>query len=526
MIKKMTLVLALILGLFMAQSSLQAATWTAENANAPASTNFRSVWGSDINNIWIVGGGISSPVISKWNGTVWGTQTTSSTVGLYGVWGTSASNVWASGRNGHISRYNGSTWTTYTSGIEAGGTNGPYLIYSIWGTDANNIWAVADNGEFGPILKWNGTSWSTQYTHSSGLRALWGTSSSNIWAVGGNGSIVHYNGVSWSPVTYSVSPAIGATTTLLSVWGSDANNVWVGGGMVIGESLVTLLKWNGTSWSRADTTGLPPVTSVNSVRGIIGTSASNVYLVGDNSAFISHWNGSTWATETTVGSSPLNAIWGTSDGVNLWAAGSVSSLMRGLATASSVAPTVTTPTSASVTESSATLGGDVTADGGASITERGVVYALTATNANPEIGGTGVTKVTGTGTTGVFTVSATSLVANSAYSYKAYAQNTSGTSYSSVGTFTTLADMTAPTVVSVVRSAPSAQAISTSSVTFRVTYSEPVTGVAVGRFVVMPVGGSDIVGTVAGVTPVSTSVYDVAVTVNSGTGEFRLRVQD
>ena len=521
----MTLVLALILGLFMAQTTLQAATWTAENANAPASTSLRGIWGSDANNVWIAGGD-GSALILKWNGSVWGSQTTPATARLYTVWGTSSTNVWVGGRNGHISRYNGSTWTTFTSGIEAGGTNGPYNINSIWGADANNIWAVADNGEFGPILKWNGTSWSTQYTHTSGLRALWGTSSSNIWAVGTNRSIVHYDGVSWSPVTYSVSPALNATTTLVSIWGSDANNIWVGGGVDIGQTLVTLLKWNGTSWSRADTTGLPVVTSFGTVRSITGTTANNVYAVGDQGAFMSRWDGSTWAAETTVGSSLLFAIWGTSDGVNLWASGSASSLMRGLATASSVAPTVTTPTSASVTESSATLGGDVTADGGASITERGVVYAMTATNANPEIGGTGVTKVTGTGTTGVFTVSATSLTANSAYSYKAYAQNTSGTSYSSVGTFSTLADMTAPTVVSVTRSAPSAQAISTSSVTFRVTYSEPVTGVAVGRFVVMPVDGSDIVGTVAGVTPVSTSVYDVAVSVTSGTGEFRLRVQD
>jgi hypothetical protein len=35
-------------------------------------------------------------------------------------------------------------------------------------------------------------------------------------------------------------------------------------------------------------------------------------------------------------------------------------------------PTVTTPTSASVTQTSATLGGNVTGDGGASVTARGV----------------------------------------------------------------------------------------------------------------------------------------------------------
>ena len=100
--------------------------------------------------------------------------------------------------------------------------------------------------------------------------------------------------------------------------------------------------------------------------------------------------------------------------------------------------TVTTPTSASIAATSATLGGNVTSDGGATITARGIVYAVTATNNNPQIGGTGVTTVAGSGTTGVFTVSASGLTANTAYTYAAYATTSAGTTYSSTGTFTTL----------------------------------------------------------------------------------------
>ena len=104
------------------------------------------------------------------------------------------------------------------------------------------------------------------------------------------------------------------------------------------------------------------------------------------------------------------------------------------------APTVSTPTSAAVTATTATLGGNVTADGGATITERGVVYAATSTNSDPLIGDTGVTKVTTTGTTGVFTVPVSTLSAGTGYSYKAYAINSRGTSYTSVATFTTLSN--------------------------------------------------------------------------------------
>ena len=100
---------------------------------------------------------------------------------------------------------------------------------------------------------------------------------------------------------------------------------------------------------------------------------------------------------------------------------------------------VTTPTFASVTDATATLGGTVTSDGGYTITTRGVVYAPTAANNNPRIGGAGVTNVIGTGTTGVFTVNANGLMPGTEYTFSAYATTNLGTSYSATGTFTTLA---------------------------------------------------------------------------------------
>ncbi|MFO1493812.1 MAG: Calx-beta domain-containing protein [Lysobacterales bacterium] len=105
---------------------------------------------------------------------------------------------------------------------------------------------------------------------------------------------------------------------------------------------------------------------------------------------------------------------------------------------SSVAPTVSSPTSASVTESTAVLGGSVDSDGGAAISVRGIVLAPTATNNNPQLGGPGVVNLTTTGTTGVYTLNATGLSSNTQYSFKAYATNSSGTGYSNVATFTTL----------------------------------------------------------------------------------------
>jgi hypothetical protein len=132
----------------------------------------------------------------------------------------------------------------------------------------------------------------------------------------------------------------------------------------------------------------------------------------------------------------------------------------GLTMATTGAPTVTTPTSASISSTTATLGGNVTSDGGAAITARGVVYALTSANSNPQLAGTGVSAVVGTGTTGVFTVSATGLTPGAAYSYVAYATNSSGTTYGAVGTFTTLALISKPTLTT-----PTSASISSTTAT-------------------------------------------------------------
>ena len=103
------------------------------------------------------------------------------------------------------------------------------------------------------------------------------------------------------------------------------------------------------------------------------------------------------------------------------------------------APDVLSVAASSITSTTATLGGDVTADGGSAVTERGVVYSLTSENANPQIGGSGVIQVAEGGTgIGAFSVPVTGLTALSDYSFAAYAINGDGTTYSTVETFSTI----------------------------------------------------------------------------------------
>lgn len=88
-----------------------------------------------------------------------------------------------------------------------------------------------------------------------------------------------------------------------------------------------------------------------------------------------------------------------------------------------VPPTVTTTIASATNLTTATAGGDVTADGFATVTNRGVVWALTAT---PTVPGAQTTNGTGTGS---FSATLTNLIPGATYYYRAFAQNTAGTAY-------------------------------------------------------------------------------------------------
>ncbi len=177
------------------------------------------------------------------------------------------------------------------------------------------------------------------------------------------------------------------------------------------------------------------------------------------------------------------------------------------------APSIASPTSASVASTTATLGGNVTSDGGATVTERGIVYAVTSTSSNPQIGDTGVTKVAGTGTTGVFTVAVTGLAPSTAYSYKAYATNGVSTSYTSAGTFTTLSNN-----ANLVGLTPSAGTLSPvfaqGTTSYTATVANSVTGLTVTPNVAQP-GATVTVNTVAVTSGTASGTLPLTIGINT-----------
>jgi uncharacterized protein (TIGR02145 family) len=96
-----------------------------------------------------------------------------------------------------------------------------------------------------------------------------------------------------------------------------------------------------------------------------------------------------------------------------------------------VLPTITSSTIINITSSSATAGGEVTSDGGSSVTVKGVCWG-TATS--PTISNSKTFDGTGTGS---FTSAITGLTAGTTYYVRAYATNSVGTAYGSEVSFKT-----------------------------------------------------------------------------------------
>ncbi|MET0637984.1 MAG: CotH kinase family protein [Chitinophagaceae bacterium] len=95
------------------------------------------------------------------------------------------------------------------------------------------------------------------------------------------------------------------------------------------------------------------------------------------------------------------------------------------------------------------------------------------------------------------------------------------------GTGPTATDVTPPTVQSINRLNPATATTNATSLTWRVMFSEPVTGADAGDFLLSTISGTA-TGTISSITPSGTggTTYDVTVNAVTGTGELRLDLKN
>ncbi|GAB3508573.1 hypothetical protein GCM10027442_15000 [Emticicia fontis] len=145
-------------------------------------------------------------------------------------------------------------------------------------------------------------------------------------------------------------------------------------------------------------------------------------------------DGTSWTPYLVSATSRLRSV--TASGNNFYIAGTSSALVKFSYASTNTTATVTTGSASSISTNSATLGGNVTADGGTTVTERGIVWS---TSTNPTTANNKVAIGSGTGT---FSQTITGLPSNTTIYVKAYAINTTGTAYGNEISLTTLAPST------------------------------------------------------------------------------------
>jgi hypothetical protein len=135
-------------------------------------------------------------------------------------------------------------------------------------------------------------------------------------------------------------------------------------------------------------------------------------------------------------SSIIGLTAGTTYYVRAYATNSVGTAYGNTRTFVTLSPTlpsgIVTTQISSITQNTASSGGSITNDGGATITSRGICWS--STNSNPTIFNSTTNNGSGIGS---FTSSLTGLTANTTYFVRAYATNSVGTSYGNVISFTT-----------------------------------------------------------------------------------------
>jgi Bacterial Ig-like domain (group 2) len=124
------------------------------------------------------------------------------------IWGSSRRDVYILSGSGAV-HFDGTSWSAVPA-LPWG--------YGIWGTSASDVYAAT----YG-ILRFDGVSWNMMTGSTGSANALWGSSSSEIYAVRNAGELSAWNGSTWSPFA-SVSDR-----DLWNAWGSSTGSVYAVG---------------------------------------------------------------------------------------------------------------------------------------------------------------------------------------------------------------------------------------------------------------------------------------------------------
>jgi len=276
-----------------------------------------------------VGSSSGGPLVERWDGSTWTTQTTPSPSGgdLNAVSCASATSCTAVGHNGTEATlaefWDGSTWTIQATPTPGVGLSVPSPF--LGGVSCTSATACTAVGSFlvgGLAARWDGSSWTMQDATGGLMNGVSCTSASACIAVGTEESefegkmvwlpsAARWDGSTWTSQTLP-APSGADLSDLNGVSCTSATACTAVGYYISGNSNRPLAeRWDGSTWT-IQTTPTASGTTVSRLNGVSCTSATACTAVGDDNSnqvtLAERWNGSTWTIQATPSGVSLNGV--------------------------------------------------------------------------------------------------------------------------------------------------------------------------------------------------------------------------
>ncbi|MCP4445938.1 MAG: hypothetical protein GY811_11420 [Myxococcales bacterium] len=168
------------------------------------------------------------------------------------------------------------------------------------------LYAVGGPYESAALYRWTTRRWLREGTMLEGERlwACWAGPQNRLLAVGQNGTIFRRNAEGWHQD--EVPPEM-EDADLYGVWGMpDGTAVAVGGGLSSPSETSVILHFDGSTWSRVDTSAI----NAKTLHNVWASGPEDYWAVGDNGA-IAHFDGVEWRPSATRVEDSLYGIHGT-----------------------------------------------------------------------------------------------------------------------------------------------------------------------------------------------------------------------
>jgi hypothetical protein len=270
-----------------------------------------AAWSSGMDNVWIVGGregnAAGVPVIWHYDGAAWSKMDHGqSAVDFWQVFGVDDA-VFIGASDGKIFRYR-------SGGFELMPTpKAGVIVFGLWGTSSSDVWATG--GTFaGSAFVWHfdGTAWSDVPGVPADIAgAVWkvtGTSKDDVWMSASNSYVLHWDGQALSSEKIGLEDQL--EKTLFSIGCSRTRCTTAGSNQSNG---VLYDRVPGGTWKLGFDEGAPVWRGVTPV-------GDQAYVVGQFGAVV-RWDGKAWVADShMMTNETLHATWSDEQG-NMFAVG-------------------------------------------------------------------------------------------------------------------------------------------------------------------------------------------------------------